>query len=194
MLLAGGGRLCRRRPFRFILPILLLLAAGCAVFEPALAAANGRATLIARQEQGPYGVEVSILPSRAVVNNTHLSVRVTDLRGGAELTAAMVLVSATGPADVAGQVAAFGPIPAVNDALPQFYEATLPFAVPGEWQLTLRIASELGTETIRVPLLVREGQPINLILVAAVAVAALAVGLWTYDRIRGRRRPAAAAG
>ena len=179
MLSAGGGRLWGRRPFRFILPILLLLAAGFAVFEPALAAANGRATLIARQEQGPYGVEVSILPSRAVVNNTHLSVRVTDLRGGAELTAAMVLVSATGPADIAGQVAAFGPIPAVNDALPQFYEATLPFAVPGEWQLTINIASDLGTETIQLTLPVREGQPINLILVAAVAVAALAVGLWT---------------
>ena len=183
------------RPLRLVLPLLLLLAAaGLAGLEPAGAAANGRATRIAIEEQGPYRVEVSILPARAVVNNTHLSVQVADLSSGAVLPAAVVRVSATGPADAAGQAAAFGPIAAVNDVSPQFFEAILPFAVPGEWELSISISSDLGAETVQVALPVRAGESINLIWVAAVAVAVLALGIWTYDRIRGRRRPARSAG
>ena len=41
---------------------------------------------------------------------------------------------------------------------------------------------------------VREARPINLILVAAIAVAVLALGIWTYDRIRGRIRSRRARG
>ena len=193
MLTAGGWVL--RRPLRLVLPLLLLLAAvGLAGLEPAEVAANGRATRIAIEEQGPYRVEVSILPARAVVNNTHLSVQVADLSSGAMLPAAVVRVSATGPADAGGQAAAFGPIAAVNDVSPQFFEAILPFAVPGEWELSISINSDLGAETVQVALPVRAGESINLIWVAAVAVAVLALGIWTYDRIRGRRRPARSAG
>lgn len=193
-MLTAGGRVLRR-PLRLVLPLLLLLAAaGFALLEPAGAAANGRATRIAIEEQGPYRVEVSILPARAVVNNTHLSVQVADLSSGAMLPDAVVRVSATGPANAAGQVAAFGPIAAVNDVSPQFFEAILPFAVPGEWELSISISSDLGAETVQVALPVRAGESINLIWVAAVAVAVLALGIWTYDRIRGRRRPARSAG
>lgn len=193
-MLTAGGRVLRC-PLRLVLPLLLLLAAvGFALLEPAGAAANGRATRIAIEEQGPYRVEVSILPARAVVNNTHLSVQVADLSSGAMLPDAVVRVSATGPALAGGPAAAFGPIAAVNDVSPQFFEAILPFAVPGEWELSISINSDLGAETVQVALPVRAGESINLIWVAAVAVAVLALGIWTYDRIRGRRRPARSAG
>ena len=193
-MLTAGGRVLRRS-LRLVLPLLLLLAAaGLAGLEPAAAAANGRATRIASEEQGPYRVEVSILPARAVVNNTHLSVQVVDLSSGAMLPDAVVRVSGVGPADAAGRPAAFGPIAAVNDVSPQFFEAILPFAVPGEWELSISINSDLGAETVQVALPVRAGESINLIWVAAVAVAVLALGIWTYDRIRGRRRPARSAG
>ena len=36
--------------------------------------ANGRATLLVSQEKGPYKIDVSVLPSQPVVNNTHVSV------------------------------------------------------------------------------------------------------------------------
>lgn len=179
-----------------VLLFLLPLAAGLAVvvaLPAAPAAANGRATLISSQERGPYRVEVSILPNRAVVNNTHLSVRVVNLSSAEPLTAAAVRVAAAGPAGAAG--GGFGPLPAVNDVLPQFFEAALPFDVAGEWEMSISVATDLGEETILVPLEVRAGQQINLILVAAGAVAVAALSIWTYDRIRGwrRSRPAKAA-
>ena len=182
------GRRPLRRPCRIIPLILLLLAAvGFTALNPAAAAANGRATLIATQEQGPYRVEVSILPNRAVVNNTHLSVRVVELSSDETLTDAVVQVAATGPAAAAG--GGFGPLPAVNDVLPQFFEATLPFDVAGPWQMSISVATaDLGQETIQVPLEVRAGGQLNLIWVAAGVVAVAALSIWTYDRIRGWRR------
>lgn len=147
--------------------------------------ANGKATLIASQEQGPYRFEVSILPGRAIVNNTHLSLRVIALDSQETLTRATVNVSAQGPE----AINRFGPIAADNNVLPQFFETTLPFSVPGPWQVSINVVTELGEETIQVPLEVRAGQPINLILVAAIAVGVVAVGVWTYDRIKaGTRR------
>ena len=152
--------------------------------------ANGRATLISTQEQGPYRFEVSILPSRAVVNNTHLSLRVLELGSEETLTSALVRVSAAGP-HLGND---FGPILAQNNVLPQFFETTLPFDVPGVWDVSINVNTDLGDETIQVPMDVREGRPINLILVAAIAVALIALGIWTFDRIRGRLRSRRARG
>ena len=165
--------------------VLLLFAA---VWQPGAVYANGRATLISTQEQGPYRFEVSILPSRAIVNNTHLSLRVVALETDETLTEAEVSISAEGPP----LSAEFGPLVADNDVLPQFFEATLPFDTPGLWQVSINVVTELGDETIKVPMDVREGRPINLILLAAIIVAVVAVGIWTYDRIRAgiRRRKA----
>ena len=161
---------------------------GSVVFLTAPVFANGKATLIDTQEQGPYRFEVSILPSRAIVNNTHLSLRVLVLETEETLTAASVRVSANGP----HLGYEFGPIIADNDVIPQFFETTLPFSAPGLWKVSINVNTELGDETISVPMDVREGRPINLILVAAIAVAVIAVGIWTFDRIRAgiRRRRA----
>ena len=175
------------------LPWLLLTLSvallAIAVAGPGSVAANGRATLISTQEQGPYKFEVSILPSRAIVNNTHLSLRIQSLESEQTLTQALVNISGAGPHINTG----FGPIVADNNVLPQFFEATLPFDVPGLWQVSIKVNTDLGEETIRVPMDVREGRPINLILVAAIMVAFIAVSIWTYDRIKAgiRRRRAA---
>ena len=169
----------------FRLASWLLLALSILLVAPGLSdlnsvSANGRATLISTQEQGPYKFEVSILPSRAIVNNTHLSLRLLVLDSEEALTQASVQVSAEGPESALG----FGPIAADNNDLPQFFEATLPFDAPGIWKVSINVNTELGEETISVPMDVREGRPINLILVAAIAVAVTAVSIWTYDRIR----------
>lgn len=156
-----------------VLTAVLILAA-----DPLFA--NGRATLISTQEQGPYRFEVSILPSRAVVNNTHLSLRLLSLDSEETVTEAAVRVSAEGPQSFNE----FGPIIADNDILPQFFETTLPFDAPGLWQVSISVATELGEETVLVPMDVRESRPINLILVAAIVVAIIAVSIWTFDRIR----------
>lgn len=149
----AAGRFLRRRAGIILLTLFLLVAAGLVPLAAGTAAANGRAILIASPEQGPYRVEVNILPNRAVVNNTHLSVRIAELSSAAALTAARVRVSATGPADAAERPAAWGPLAADNDVLPEFFEATLPFSVPGNWQMRISVATELGQETVEVPVL-----------------------------------------
>ncbi len=176
---------------KFLSCLLVILSAallGISAAGLTPVSANGRATLISTQEQGPYRMEVSILPSRAIVNNTHLSLRVVSLESEETITQAEVRVSATGPTSADS----FGPLVAGNDLLPQFFETLLPFRVPGLWQVSIRVNTDMGEETIQVPMDVREGRPINLILVAAIAVAVLAAGIWTYDRIRSglRRRRA----
>ena len=174
-----------RKLLHWFLVLLSFALLGIASLDTGVAQANGKATLVAIEEQGPYRFEVSILPARAIVNNTHLSLRVVALESEETLTEAEVNISAAGPETVNR----FGPIVADNDVLPQFFETTLPFSVPGPWQVTINVITELGDETIQVPMEVRAGQPINLILVAAIVVAVIAVGVWTFDRIRaGMRR------
>lgn len=177
------------RTLIFRLAPWLLLAMSAALFSLEAPygnslSANGRATLIATEEQGPYRFEVSILPSRAIVNNTHLSLRVVTLETEQTLTEASVRVSAEGP-HIGSE---FGPLIADNDVLPQFFETALPFGSPGLWRVSINVITELGEETIQVPMDVREGRPVNLILVAAIGVAFVAVGIWTFDRIRGSMR------
>ena len=162
----------------FALPLLVSLAlASVGGVE-----ANGRATLLLSQEQGPYVIDVSILPAEAVVSNTHLSILLRSLEGEEVLTQARVEISATGPAGSSD----LGPILAPNDVAPQFYEATIPFDLEGDWEVRIAVNSELGPETLVVPMYVNPGGGINWILLAALAVMILAVGVWTWDRVAGR--------
>lgn len=149
-----------------------------------LVSANGRATLISSQEQGPYRIDVSSLPGQPLVNNTHLSILIVSLASQQPLTTATVNVFATGPAGSTD----LGPIPAVNDLSPQFFEMNLPFDMEGAWQVTIAISAEPGEETVVVPMQVTEdGGRINLILVAVAVVVAVTIGIWTWDRIRGKK-------
>ena len=75
--------------------------------------ANGRATLVSSQEKGPFNIDLSIIPGRAVVPSTHVSVLIRSVEDDAIVTDAEVLLWATGPAGSTG----LGPIPAVNMAL-----------------------------------------------------------------------------
>jgi len=176
------------RVYLSVLVIVLALVGIAREPSPLPVSANGGATLIASQEAGPYRIDVSILPAPAVVANTHLSILLRSLSNDQIITDAAVYVSATGPEGAAG----LGPIRAPNDAAPQFFEVNLPFDMEGPWRVTIAVSSALGEETITVPLEVREGGGgINWILLAAVAVAIVTVGVWTWDRVAGRRSQAA---
>lgn len=155
-------------------------------FSYSIASANGRATLVLSKEQGPYQIDVSILPGQAVVANTHVSVLVKSLESGDPITEASVILSATGPEGST----ALGPIPAPNDFVPQFFETDVPFDLPGDWEMTVDVASDLGEASVVVPMSVREGGAnINWILMAALAVVIVTVGVWTWDRVSGRKPP-----
>jgi hypothetical protein len=169
-------------PIRIVLVALALTAA----FSYSITAGNGRAKLLLSQEQGPYRVDVSILPGQAVVANTHVSILIISLASGQPITEATVLLSASGPEGSAD----FGPIPAANDFTPQFFETSLPFDVPGSWEVTVDVVSGLGAVAVVVPMDVREGGGgINWILMAALAIIIITLGLWTWDRVSGRKQP-----
>ena len=174
-------------PVTFSLARIVLLALVItAAFGYSITSANGRALLVSSQEQGTYRIDVSILPGQAVVANTHVSIRVLSLANGDPITEATVTISAIGPEGSSP----LGPIPAPNDFTPQFFETDVPFDLPGEWEMTVSVASGLGDAAIVVPMNVREGGgSINWILMAALAVVIVTVGVWTWDRVRGRKQP-----
>ena len=172
---------------RFRCPMRLALAvlAAALLLSPGLLFANGRATLVATEKKGPYVIDISILPGSAVVANTHMSILVRSSVDEQVLTDAKVAISATGPPSAT----ALESLPASNDTTPQFYEATVPFDLEGDWEVLVRVRSELGEETVLIPMYVHPGgSNINWILLAALAVFILAVGVWTWDRVAGRNR------
>ena len=153
--------------------------------------ANGQARLVSTQEAGPYRIEFSILPAQAVVGGTHVSILLRSLASQEVLTQATVNLSATGPAGSTP----LGPLEA-GHLSSQFFETTLPFDMVGQWEVRVDVASDLGQASVMVPLQVREPRTeINGILLAAIGVAVLALGIWTFDRVRGKKpRPAAGPG
>ncbi|MFQ6027853.1 MAG: hypothetical protein ACE5Q6_10215 [Dehalococcoidia bacterium] len=170
--------LIRWLPQVLLIALAIVWAAG---YLPAYA--NGRATLVASEERGPYLIDVSILPAQAIVHNTHVSILLRSASDDTILTEAAINISGVGPDSATD----FGPIPAPNDIAPQFFEADLPFDLEGEWTVTLEVSSELGEETLQVSMNVRQGgADINWILMAAIVVAILAAGIWTWDRVTGR--------
>jgi hypothetical protein len=165
---------------------VLLVLVVTAVFSNSITSANGRARLLWSQEEGPYRIEVSILPGQAIVANTHVSILILSLANGEPITEAVVALSGAGPEGST----AFGPIPAANDFTLQFFETNLPFDLAGEWEVTVDVTSELGPVVMVVPMSVREGGgSINWILMAALAVVIVTVGLWTWDRVSGKKQP-----
>ena len=173
-----------------LLRVTPLLLISPLVIAPNLVWANGGTTLIMSQEQGPYRVDVSLSPGRAIVGTNHLSILIVTIENGDPVTSAAVNIFAVGPAGSTD----IGPIPAPNDVSPQFFETNLPFDMQGGWVLTIEIIAEAGDETVTVPLIVRDGGRINLIMVAVVAVLAVTVSIWTWDRIKGIRAKAKAKG
>lgn len=155
-----------------------------------LAGANGSARLVSTQTAGPYRVDFSILPAKPVVGSTHASILVRSLGSNEILTQATVrIASLSGPEGST----AFGPLEAGHLFSPQYYETAMPFDKPGPWQVRVDVHGSQGFESITVPLDVREpSMEINGILVAAIAVVVLALGVWTFDRIKGKKPRSAA--
>lgn len=147
--------------------------------------ANGRAKLISSQESGPYVIDISLLPGQAVVGKIHISVLIRSLETGEILTTANVDVSATGPEGST----AFKNIPAANNFSPSFFETDLPFDIVGNWQVVLAVSSDLGETILVVPVEVKEGGGLNLILIAAVVVIILAAGVFVWGKFPGKDKP-----
>ena len=165
--------------------VLVCASVLVSLFVPySVSSANGKATLLMSEEKGPYRVDISSLPNRPIVNNTHLSLLVMSKSDSTPITNAEILVSAEGPigaADILAHVA-------VNDVVPQYFETTLPFGVEGVWNVTIDISSDIGDESISVLLDVTSGSRVNWILMIAIVVAILAGGIFTWDKVSGRKR------
>ena len=153
------------------------------ILSPKTAYANGRATLVSSQEQGPYRIDVSIIPGRAVLFNTHISILIRSLADETIITQASVSVSATGPEGATD----LGPIPALNSFTLQFFEMDLAFDMVGNWVVTVDVDSEMGQESIQMNLDVREGgRNINWVTVSALVVGVIAMGIFIWGKVGSR--------
>ncbi len=147
--------------------------------------ANGATKLVLEDVQaGPYLLQVGIIPGSPKVGNLHLSIEVYDAASEAPVTDARVFVSAVGPEDATNvpSTEAQSPLTGQN-----FYEADIWLDVEGSWVVTMHIDAAQGLATQEVPLEVTSGG-ISLALLAAILVFILAVSIWSWDRIKGRRR------
>ena len=145
--------------------------------------ANGRATLVYSQEKGPFNIDLSIIPGRAVVPSTHVSVLIRSAEDDGIVTDAEVLLWATGPTGSKE----LGPIVAENRFAPQFYETDLKFDLIGTWAVELSVSSTIGTERVSLDLEVEEaGTNINWIMILAIVIGIFAIGLFIWDKVTGR--------
>ena len=157
---------------------------------PDLALANGGSRpLVTNAISGPYELQIGIFPGDPKVGNLHVSIQVNAADGGAPVTDATVLVSASGPPGAAD----VPPVQAVNmPQSPQFYETDLPLDTVGSWTLTVETESGLGPAGLEIPFQVTEPDGIDIIFVIAGGVALIALSLWILERIgkRQKRKPA----
>ena len=155
----------------------------CSYVTVPVSEANGRATLVSSQEKGPFNIDLSIIPGRAVVPSTHVSVLIRSTEDDGIVTDAEVLLWATGPAGSTK----LGPIPAENSFAPQFYETDLKFDLIGTWDVKLSVSSPLGMESVSLDLEVEEGgNNINWIMISAIVIGIFAIGLFIWDKVTGR--------
>ena len=148
------------------------------------AEANGAATIILDRTQGPYRMVVGIIPARPVIPATHLAIQVFDANDRRPLrdTDIRLAVSAAGPPGSP----AFGPRPVVNEQSLRYFEVDVPFDAIGAWKVSLAVSSERGEELFVLPLEVGEpGAQIQWVWIAATLGVIVAVGIWTWLKVRG---------
>ena len=173
--------------WRSLRAMTMVMAVACAalVLGQGTVLANGATKLVLEDVQaGPYLLQVGIIPGSPKVGNLHLSIEVCDAATEAPVTDAQVFISAVGPEDATSvpSTAAQSPLTGQN-----FYEADIWLDAEGSWIVTMHIDAAQGLATQDVPLEVTSGG-ISLALLAAILVFILAVSIWTWDRIKGRRR------
>ena len=171
--------------------LILFIAAWLALADgPDLALANGGSRpLVTDAISGPYELQIGIFPGDPKVGNLHVSIQVNAADGGAPVTDATVMVSASGPVGAAN----VPPVQAVNmPQSPQFYETDLPLDTVGSWTLKVETQSGLGPASLGIPFQVTEPDGIDIIFVVAGGVALVALSLWILERIgkRQKRKPA----
>ncbi len=144
----------RRRVARLYLWVgVVLVAATWLVDSGASVQANGGATEVFRQKQGPYEIAVGTIPPTLVVGNVHLTVRVVDAATMRPVVnGAVVTIEARGPEE-----SVVGPLTAPSvPAEPWWYDANIALDATGTWQFQLTLESELGKERVTFSLLVQE--------------------------------------
>ena len=171
--------------------LILFTAAWLALADgPDLALANGGSRpLVTDAISGPYELQIGIFPGDPKVGNLHVSIQVNAADGGAPVTDATVMVSASGPVGAAN----VPPVQAVNmPQSPQFYETDLPLDTVGSWTLKVETQSGLGPASLGIPFQVTEPDGIDILFLVAGGVALVALTLWVLERIgkRQKRRPA----
>lgn len=165
--------------------VVLLVACASLTLGQGTVLANGATKLVLEDVQaGPYLLQVGIIPGSPKVGNLHLSIEVNDAATDAPVTDAQVFISATGPEEATNVPSTAAQIPLTGQ---NFYEADIWLDTEGSWVVTIHIDAAQGLATQEVPLEVTSGG-ISLALLAAIAVFMLAASIWTWDRIKGRRR------
>ncbi len=149
--------------------------------------ANGGATEVFRQRQGPYEIAVGINPPTLVVGNVHLTVRVVDaITMRPVVNGAVVTIEARGP-----EKSVVGPLIAPSvPAESWWHDANIVLDAIGTWQFQLTVESELGKERVEFSLPVQESS------VSWGVVFALLVGVFvglptavlTRRVLQGRKR------
>ena len=172
------------RSFR-TMSMVMSIACAALVLGQGTVLANGATKLVLEDVQaGPYLLQVGIIPGSPKVGNLHLSIEVYDAASDAPVTDAQVFISAVGPEDATNVPSTAAQIPLTGQ---NFYEADIWLDAEGSWVVTMHIDAAQGLATQDVPLEVTSGG-ISLALLAAIVVFILAVSIWTWDRIKGRRR------
>ena len=153
--------------------------------------ANGAIRAVVKDQRvGPYKIQVGIQPAPAKVGNLHVAILVKEFEVDSPITNAEVLVAARGPE---GSTDA-GPVQAQHTLRNlESYEANLPLDMAGEWTLSVEVDSDLGIETLEVPLAVSEPGGFSLALAAALGIAAMTVLVWGWGQVRRLTRRRAAA-
>ena len=167
------------------LAVLILMVWAVLLLHQGPVQANGATRLVLENERaGPYQLQVGILPGSPKVGNLHLSIEIDDAASGASVADALVWVTATGPEGSTNT----GPVQASRLLTSgQSYEVNISLDTEGSWLVTIDVDAAQGEVSLDIPLEVTAGG-ISLALVAAVAVAFLAASIWSWDRIKGRRK------
>lgn len=173
--------------FRLSVAVFLVLAFGtlpAAFTGLSPVSANGATRAVVQDARaGPYQLQVGILPGSPKVGNLHLSIIVQDAQNETIITDAVVLVAAKGPAGAAD----VAPVQAANTPLsPQSYEVDISLDAAGSWVVTLETDGRLGQASLDLPMEVTEPDGLPVAWLAAGVVAATALGVWTWRRVRRR--------